>query len=485
MASPPPGQRTEQPHLVSLVLQSKKALQHGQQLCSKANSLSNASAQCCVDVLALDAKVKWITEAVLEQLKLAANVAKSIEHKRAQLDKQVKAWDVVRSRRTEALDSILESLGTQLVPPGFHQTSSGSSLFGSQHSLDGNNGSAFFHAQQSPSATVRDNPFTHHGKKNVDRTKWKTLRDFVDEGAIENVLDTLESDRTKLDDIMASTYDYPETLSAAISSIRESLPSSSDVPSIENILNAQQTTSELMARHLSSLTFHYEQMADALKVSEAGETFSEEDLQDMNRDTEELPSIMAELEGQAVSIEDAHQQLVTAKAAAQERLTTHSMTLGDLDELGEIMSDMLQKQHDIEDRCRELLDGLQQRLLVVEDLHHRFILYQASFNKLLVEIGRRRQYREAAEKIVDGMISQLRAMTEEERQVREDFNTEHGQHIPEDICLCIENPPTRWEVVPREGDVRETLPEVDNDILAKAKDKLAGVDISSAGAESV
>jgi autophagy-related protein 17 len=78
---------------------------------------------------------------------------------------------------------------------------------------------------------------------------------------------------------MASTYDYPETLSAAISSIRESLPSSSDVPSIEIILNAQRTTSELMARHLSSLTFHYEQMADALKVSEAGETFSEEDLQ--------------------------------------------------------------------------------------------------------------------------------------------------------------------------------------------------------------
>jgi len=70
MASPPPGQQIEQPHLVSLVLQSKKALQHGQQLCSKANILSNASAQCSVDVLALDAKVKWITEAVLEQLKV-------------------------------------------------------------------------------------------------------------------------------------------------------------------------------------------------------------------------------------------------------------------------------------------------------------------------------------------------------------------------------------------------------------------------------
>ena len=66
--------RPEQPHLVSLVLQSKKALQHGEQLCSRANSLSNASAQCAVDVLALDAKVKWISAAVLDQLKVCSSV---------------------------------------------------------------------------------------------------------------------------------------------------------------------------------------------------------------------------------------------------------------------------------------------------------------------------------------------------------------------------------------------------------------------------
>lgn len=70
MAAPPPANRGDQPHLVSLVLQSKKALQHGEQLCSKANALTSASAQCAVDVLALDAKVKWISEAVIEQLKV-------------------------------------------------------------------------------------------------------------------------------------------------------------------------------------------------------------------------------------------------------------------------------------------------------------------------------------------------------------------------------------------------------------------------------
>ena len=63
-----------QPHLVSLVLQSKKALQHGEQLCTRAHVASNASAQAAVDVLALDAKVRWISEAVIEQLKVSSVV---------------------------------------------------------------------------------------------------------------------------------------------------------------------------------------------------------------------------------------------------------------------------------------------------------------------------------------------------------------------------------------------------------------------------
>jgi len=61
----------DDPHLVTLVLQSKKALQHGEQLCSRASQLSSASARNAVDVLALDARVKWLSDAVLEQLKVS------------------------------------------------------------------------------------------------------------------------------------------------------------------------------------------------------------------------------------------------------------------------------------------------------------------------------------------------------------------------------------------------------------------------------
>ena len=112
-------------------------------------------------------------------------------------------WDDTRTQRADALDAILEFLGTQLVPPDFHQTSSDSSLFGSQHSDDEpehetRDMRASSHLQQSPTLTVRDGR-SSHPEKAKDRKKWKTLRDFVDERAIEDVLETIENDRNALD----------------------------------------------------------------------------------------------------------------------------------------------------------------------------------------------------------------------------------------------------------------------------------------------
>ena len=64
----PPSPGT--PHLVSLVLHSKKALQHGEQLCSQAHELVHATPGLATDVLALDAKTRWVAQGILEQLKV-------------------------------------------------------------------------------------------------------------------------------------------------------------------------------------------------------------------------------------------------------------------------------------------------------------------------------------------------------------------------------------------------------------------------------
>lgn len=94
----------------------------------------------------------------------------------------------------------------------------------------------------------------------------------------------------------------------------------------------------------------------------------------------------------------------------------------------------------------------------------------------------------------------------EERTMRESFKVEHGDHLPDDLCLAIENLPTKWEVFPvswmsalanglwatnalrmngtnghdtsyaRDEVEVETVPEVDADLLTDARDRVAGGD---------
>ena len=63
----------------------------------------------------------------------------------------------------------------------------------------------------------------------------------------------------------------------------------------------------------------------------------------------------------------------------------------------------------------------------------------------------------------------------DERQVRGEFNAEHGGHLPADLCLCVENPPTKWEILPRHGEAVEVLPDIDYDLLVEVSSCLSSI----------
>ncbi|KAF8199671.1 autophagy protein Apg17-domain-containing protein [Pholiota molesta] len=464
---PVPPDLMNQPHLVSL---------HGEELCTEAHDASHASAQAAIDVLALDAKVRWVIEVVVEQLKLAASVAKSIEEKRTYLSKQLYEWDTTRSKRTDALDEILEALGAQVVPPDFHESSVDSSLFGSQHPFDvekddigastSYGSSRPSTSPESPSATLRRNGSIRKNGDNTsasmvigkgsksrkeDRKPWKTLR-------YRDALDMIENDRANLDvHNRKKNDDYPETLTRTIQSIQASLPFPE--PDDPGALS----TTKRSSQHKKG--DHYDNMANTLKEMDDGEVFGEEDWRIMNRDTEELPVILAELEESAHAIRGYHDQLATTKDNLEKDLNHLHSVLDDLDELGEIMGEMLATQESVETQAMAELDALHLHLTTLEQLHEQYVAYRMAFNKLLLEIARRRR-----------MARQLVSMTEEESRVRDHFNVEYGQYLPEDLCLCIGNSPTTWEVVPSQGTELEVLPEIDNDLIVEAKDRIGYVD---------
>lgn len=182
------------------------------------------------------------------------------------------------------------------MPPDFHEESADSSLFGSQHSEDEDqpfgyqNNRPIISPSTSPSATLRSKAKSRsvdlaerRKRAKADRRKWKTLRDFVDDRAIENILETIENDRNTLEDILNQTADYHSSLNATIASLRDSLPAPPQIPiltQMQDVLIAQDTIIASMAEKLESLAVHYGQMAGALKeTEETGEGFSEEDMQ--------------------------------------------------------------------------------------------------------------------------------------------------------------------------------------------------------------
>jgi len=90
---------------------------------------------------------------------------------------------------------LLDDLGSQLVPPSFYETASGSSIFGSQASEKVLTAAA---ATEDGAGAVAESA-TREGKENTARTKWKTLRFFVDERAIEEAVERMDDDRNVLE----------------------------------------------------------------------------------------------------------------------------------------------------------------------------------------------------------------------------------------------------------------------------------------------
>ena len=92
------------------------------------------------------------------------------------------------------------------MPPDFHENASGSSIFfnptSESETEEPHNVPAPDH---SPALTIRHtngivaDASRKARKQRSDKSRWKTLRDFVDERAIEDALETIESERNKLE----------------------------------------------------------------------------------------------------------------------------------------------------------------------------------------------------------------------------------------------------------------------------------------------
>ncbi|KAG8747338.1 autophagy protein 17 [Ceratobasidium sp. 414] len=393
--------------LATLFVTSKKALLHGNNVCNHASTLTRQSNDVAVDVLTLDARLRWLAQAVLDQLKLPRRVL--LLHIDPSVSQLQQEWDRTRSQRTRSLDFVLEQLGNQGVPPSLHKTVAGSSVFGSPTS---NTSKELPVVSQSG---LNGRPLHGAGRadhKNAvadqDRRKWKTLRDFIDERSIEDALERIEEERLQLDDSLAKTYDFPHTLAAQISGIQDSLPQLSSEPVlavVHRIMTEQDALVRAMAEDLEGIARHFGQVRDAMKVEEDGGAINSEDLK--KQDTEELTAVINDIDQSGQTVEALHEQLGAAKESLLQGLVTHREIVQKLEDLEETMSTMLVEQQNAQNDVHDLLHTLNSRLAELEDLEAAYVAYRRSYARLLQEMARRDRHRVEMEEIVHGMLERL------------------------------------------------------------------------------
>jgi autophagy-related protein 17 len=181
-------------------------------------------------------------------------------------------WDTQRAQRTEALDAMLDALGAQVVPPDFHAPALAEDVFSPPDDAP----DPFARDALASPAMVRD----AHRRRRADRARWKTLRDFVDERGLEDALEHMDAERAALGDLLLATADYPAAIARAVAAVRARLPAPAGAaqPLVRAVLVAQEAASGTMAKHLEDLGQHFEEIEGALRESEAGEPFSEDDV---------------------------------------------------------------------------------------------------------------------------------------------------------------------------------------------------------------
>ncbi|KAG8691409.1 autophagy protein 17 [Ceratobasidium sp. 423] len=454
--------------LATLFLTSKKALLHGGNVCNHASALTAGASNLAVDILTLDAKLQWLTRGVVEQLKAASSIVKYLEAERDHTHSVAKEWDRARSRRTRSLDAILEQLGHQAVPPSLHKTVTGSSVFGSPRSDAGKqlpddpqpviNGKASLNASHLNQASHQTAP---------ERSRWKTLRDFIDERSIEEAIERIEEERLQLDDSLARSYDFPQTLAEQISAVRGSLPQLSTEPILHVVhryMTEQDRLVRAMAEDLEGIARHFGQVKDAMQVEDDGGVINMDDIRSevfarvllelkltgdwpaLDQDTKELSAVIRDLDQSGRSVEDLHEQLSALKTSLLQGLETHQMILTKLEDLEEMMVAMLAEQDAVQREVDSLLETLNSRLVELENLEGAYIAYRRSYARLLQEMARRERHRAEMEEIVHGMVERLERYRDEEIQRRHEFFTQESEFIPVDLCPFVTDPPARWSL---------------------------------------
>ncbi|KZT51978.1 hypothetical protein CALCODRAFT_558300 [Calocera cornea HHB12733] len=454
----------------SLLLTSQHALSRGQQLCTHAHGLTLRSADLVLAALEGEARERWGRGALEGGLEGAGGVVKALGARRGKVLEEIRKWDILRDEATEALDSQLDRMAHMLVPPSMYALRRDGEAEGvdpfdegeaEEDAVDGSGLETSAGSRDAGSSVGGRTKGGRNGKGGEgDRSRWKNLRDFVDEREVDELVERMEQDRTVLDEALRSPdVPTPHALTSALAHLRSSLPAPRPplTPTLHALLSQQEDLTSTLSIALESLTTHYEQMQHADSDVRAGIMLEKEDVEVLVRDTQEVGPILEELEAATGQVALVGERL--REAAGQRGDGAVEGAWEGLERIRMGMQDLAEHIAVIEETTAAILPVLNAHLAGVNSLQAHFQEVERAYHALVLEMARRAASREHAHGMIRELEAQLDAWRAEESRDREVFMEEAGEWLPEGLCPGMADPPERWDVRPAGLESGVDLPE--------------------------
>ncbi|KAI0182564.1 kinase activator [Xylaria flabelliformis] len=325
----------------------------------------------------------------------------------------------------------------------------------------------------------------------------RNLLDFVDEAQVDRMRDTLKENIQALQttqqsfdrDLLQFEGDLRnlKAIMSAASSPASPITSPNGPPPL-HLLSTMIDNSHAMAELLTSLTKHFDLCVTAVRTTEGGPalarikaaeaTQSQEgddvsisgvipdqgshmpDLQPLSsedraqmlevlvQDSSEVEDVVQELNERLHSVDADYNNLFEQTTRVKLSYLGTLDAFRALEDIGTRIQSYVSAENEFRDRWVEEQDTIHDKISGMEELRAFYEKYAGTYDHLILEVERRRTVEEKILGIWRSAKDNVEKIIDMDRKQRDTFRQEFADHLPTDLWPGMDDPISRWDVVP-------------------------------------
>ena len=342
----------------------------------------------------------------------------------------------------------------------------------------------------------------------------KSLVDFVDESGVQALLGTIKE---SIDATGVARQVFEQSNAAFEDEInhikglweleggRNNLAESSNAHwlPVPDILQGMEEHAQEMANNLESLVKHFDVCVTAIKHTDGGgaaaqkitsdlpegvslginatdvplESLGEDErlelLGVLEKDASEVEDVVMEIKDRSSEMEASFERVVAYSDHLKQNHAQEIAAFRLLEHMSDSLPTYVMQSHIFLVKWDEEKAKIEERMEELEDLREFYDGFLHAYDKLVIEIGRRKAMESKTKKAMEDAMAKVEKLYAEDVADRDAFRQEQGDFLPVDIWPGLMLPPMRYKICQEDGTAK-SVPDISASVIQRAIRRVSG-----------